>query len=185
MAAVSACFFTVTSTKTQSILFCRKPSSFILKYSRVHSFHSSKNLYTRRRSSAHLVRASLDVGVGVRAESDKLPSDVRKRAMDAVDALGRRVTVGDLASKAGLQLTEAQKALQALATDTNGFLEVNIHLFYRQKVCYLFFFCKINCLVSSIHFSSSHNYTMFMQINNFNCLLLHFQFLQLFFFLQG
>ncbi|KAF3625065.1 hypothetical protein FXO37_31068 [Capsicum annuum] len=124
MAAVSACFFTVTSTKTQSILFCRKPSSFILKYSRVHSFHSSKNLYTRRRSSAHLVRASLDVGVGVRAESDKLPSDVRKRAMDAVDALGRRVTVGDLASKAGLQLTEAQKALQALATDTNGFLEI-------------------------------------------------------------
>ncbi|KAM3359639.1 putative protein, chloroplastic [Capsicum galapagoense] len=125
MAAVSACFFTVTSTKTQSILFCRKPSSFILKYSRVHSFHSSKNLYTRRRSSAHLVRASLDVGGGVRAESDKLPSDVRKRAMDAVDALGRRVTVGDLASKAGLQLTEAQKALQALATDTNGFLEVS------------------------------------------------------------
>lgn len=58
-------------------------------------------------------------------ESDKLPSDVRKRAMDAIDVLGKRVTVGDVASKAGLQLSEAQKALQALAADTNGFLEVS------------------------------------------------------------
>lgn len=74
-----------------------------------------------------MVRASLDVGVkpGGIVESDKLPSDVRKRAMDAVDALGNRVTVGDVASKAGLQLSEVQKALQALATDTNGFLEVS------------------------------------------------------------
>lgn len=57
-------------------------------------------------------------------ESDKLPSDVRKRAMDAVDACGRRVTIGDVASKAGLTLSQAQKALQALAADTDGFLEV-------------------------------------------------------------
>lgn len=63
-------------------------------------------------------------------ESDKLPSDVRKRAMDAVDALGKRVTVGDVASKAGLQLSQAQKALQALATDTNGFLEVIFSSFF-------------------------------------------------------
>lgn len=74
-----------------------------------------------------MVRASLDVEVktGGIVESDKLPSDVRKRAMDAIDILGKRVTVGDVASKAGLQLSEAQKALQALATDTNGFLEVS------------------------------------------------------------
>lgn len=80
-----------------------------------------------RRSSVHLVRASLDVEVktGGIVESDKLPSDVRKRAMDAIDVLGKRVTVGDVASKAGLQLSEAQKALQALAADTNGFLEVS------------------------------------------------------------
>lgn len=44
--------------------------------------------------------------------------------MDAVDACGGRVTIGDVASKAGLKLNEAQKALQALAADTNGFLEV-------------------------------------------------------------
>ncbi|MCD7468562.1 hypothetical protein HAX54_006910 [Datura stramonium] len=131
MAAISTCFFRVTPTKTQSIVFSRKPPSFVLKSSRIHSFNSwnlSKNLGLRyRRSSVHLVRASLDVGVdpGRILESDKLPSSVRKRAMDAVDALGKRVTVGDVASKAGLQLSEAQKALQALATDTNGFLEVS------------------------------------------------------------
>ncbi|CAN4125586.1 unnamed protein product [Withania somnifera] len=131
MAAISTCFFTVTPTKTQSIQFSRKPSSFVLKPSRIHSFNSwslSKNLGLRcKRSSVHLVRASLEVGVkpGGIVESDKLPSDVRKRAMDAVDALGNRVTVGDVSSKAGLQLSEAQRALQALATDTNGFLEVS------------------------------------------------------------
>ncbi|GLT72964.1 hypothetical protein SLA2020_448550 [Shorea laevis] len=37
----------------------------------------------------------------------------------------RRVTIGDVASRAGLKLNEAQKALQALAADTNGFLEVS------------------------------------------------------------
>lgn len=57
-------------------------------------------------------------------ESDRLPADVRRRAMEAVDACGGRVTIGDVASKAGLKLDEAQKALQALAADTNGFLEV-------------------------------------------------------------
>ncbi|KAK4721560.1 hypothetical protein R3W88_011793 [Solanum pinnatisectum] len=131
MAAISTCFFTVTPTRIQSILFSQKPTSLVLKPSRIHSFNScnlSKTLGLRyRRSSVHLVRASLDVEVktGGIVESDKLPSDVRKRAMDAIDALGKRVTVGDVASKAGLQLSEAQKALQALAADTNGFLEVS------------------------------------------------------------
>ncbi|KAL0814900.1 hypothetical protein Bca101_071343 [Brassica carinata] len=36
---------------------------------------------------------------------------------------GQRVIVGDVASRAGMKVTEAQKALQALAADTNGFLE--------------------------------------------------------------
>lgn len=76
-----------------------------------------------------VVRAGFDVASGIRpggiVETDKLPSDVRKRAMDAVDACGGRVTIGDVASKGGLKLNEAQKALQALAADTNGFLEVS------------------------------------------------------------
>nr|XP_016474414.1 PREDICTED: uncharacterized protein At5g03900, chloroplastic-like [Nicotiana tabacum] len=128
MAAISTCFFTVRPTKTQSIAFPRKPSCFILKPSRIHSGSFSKNLilrHNRRRSSSVHCSVDVEVKAGGIVESDKLPSDVRKRAMDAVDSLGKRVTVGDVASKAGLQLSQAQKALQALATDTNGFLEVS------------------------------------------------------------
>ena len=79
------------------------------------------------RVSPPVVRASINAPVirpGGAVESDKLCSDVRKRAMEAVDACGRRVTVGDVAGRAGLKLFEAQKALQALAADTRGFLEV-------------------------------------------------------------
>ncbi|XP_062219213.1 uncharacterized protein At5g03900, chloroplastic-like isoform X2 [Phragmites australis] len=58
-------------------------------------------------------------------ETDRLPSDVRDRAMEAVDHFGGRVTIGDVASRAGLQLALAERALQALAADTEGFLEVS------------------------------------------------------------
>lgn len=44
--------------------------------------------------------------------------------MEAIDSYGGRVTIGDVASKAGLKLDLAQKALQALAADADGFLEV-------------------------------------------------------------
>lgn len=57
-------------------------------------------------------------------ETDRLPSDVRDRSIQAVDSLGRRVTAGDVAGQAGLKLDEAERALQALAADTGGFLEV-------------------------------------------------------------
>ena len=83
-------------------------------------------------------------------ESDKLPSDMRKRAMEAVDTCGGRVTIGDVASKAGLKLNEAQRALQALAADTNGFLEVPILFFFsfllemKIKIVSFFIYCIIN-----------------------------------------
>lgn len=84
-----------------------------------------------------VVRATVDVTQGIRpggiVESDKLPSDVRKRTMDAVDACGGRVTIGDVASRAGLKLNEAQKALQALAADTDGFLEVVVSTFMKLQ----------------------------------------------------
>jgi hypothetical protein len=88
------------------------------------------------------VRASVDIASAIRpggsVESDKLPSDVRNRAMEAVDASGGRVTIGDVASRAGLKLNEAQKALQALAADTNGFLEVHTYMCGRGNfVCAL------------------------------------------------
>lgn len=59
-------------------------------------------------------------------ETDRLPSNVRDRTIQAVNSLGRRVTVGDVAAQAGLKLDEAEKALQALAADTDGFLEVTL-----------------------------------------------------------
>lgn len=85
------------------------------------------------RASFNNAPLSAEGGGGLRPgriiESDKLSADVRKRAMDAVDKCGRRVTVGDVASKAGIKLTEAQRALQAIAADTNGFLEVVMYFF--------------------------------------------------------
>lgn len=75
--------------------------------------------------------------------------------MDAVDACGGRVTIGDVASKAGLKLNAAQKALQALAADTNGFLEVSdegdvLYVFpkdYRSKLAAKSFKMKIEPFV--------------------------------------
>lgn len=91
-----------------------------------------RNSRVRVRVRVGVIRASVG-GINVPStlkpgsvvESDKLPSDVRKRAMEAIDGLGGRVTIGDVSSKAGLKLNEAQKALQALAADTDGFLEVS------------------------------------------------------------
>ncbi|KAE8661151.1 Iron-sulfur cluster biosynthesis family protein isoform 3 [Hibiscus syriacus] len=94
------------------------------------TFSRKSGNFWRSRVSFPVIKANLDVGSnairpGGAVETDKLPSDVRKRAMEAVDAFGGRVTVGDVSSKAGLKLNQAQKALQALASDTNGFLEVS------------------------------------------------------------
>ncbi|XP_008787778.1 uncharacterized protein At5g03900, chloroplastic isoform X2 [Phoenix dactylifera] len=76
-----------------------------------------------------VVRSSVEFPAGIRpggvVETDRLPSDVRNRAMEAVDSYGGRVTIGDVASRAGLKLDEAERALQALAADTGGFLEVS------------------------------------------------------------
>ncbi|CAK9198693.1 unnamed protein product [Sphagnum troendelagicum] len=58
-------------------------------------------------------------------QTDSLPPFVRDSTMRAIDTLGGRVTVGDVASQAGLKVTEAEKALQALAADAGGFLEVS------------------------------------------------------------
>lgn len=107
-----------------------------------------------------VVRASIDVAStaikpGGAVESDKLPVDVRRRAMDAVDSCGGRVTIGDVASKAGLKLNEAQKALQAIAADTDGLLEVSdegdvLYVFpkdYRSKLVAKSFRMKIEPFV--------------------------------------
>lgn len=118
-----------------STCFCLKPSVVLRPPNlrprfQATDFARNSFRFPNSRVSAPVIRASFDVTSGIRpggiVETDKLPADVRKRAMDAVDACGGRVTIGDVASKAGLKLNEAQKALQALAADTNGFLEVVI-----------------------------------------------------------
>ncbi|GFY95226.1 iron-sulfur cluster biosynthesis family protein [Actinidia rufa] len=147
MASISSCF-TVTPRSHSSLVFSPTSSTLFKPTSQFHSFRpiasfllknnpllpppSSKVRYGNRVSllvPSFVVNARIDVNPtairpGGAVESDKLPVDVRRRAMDAVDGCGGRVTIGDVASKAGLKLNEAQKALQALAADTDGFLEV-------------------------------------------------------------
>ena len=58
-------------------------------------------------------------------ESLKLGQRVRKSVQDAVEGLGGRVTVGDVAARAGVKLGEAEEALSALAADAGGTIEVS------------------------------------------------------------
>lgn len=59
-------------------------------------------------------------------ESLKLGQRVRKSVQDAVEGLGGRVTVGDVAARAGVQISKAEEALNALAADAGGTLEVSM-----------------------------------------------------------
>ncbi|CAN7141930.1 unnamed protein product [Brassica rapa subsp. narinosa] len=134
MACVSTCLL-ISPRLTQSELSSKKPSirlrSPFPSGKLTERSPSRRRKFNNRRIS--VVRAaSIDnklTGGAIRpgglVESDKIPTDVRKRAMEAVDECGRRVTVGDVASRAGLNVTQAQTALQALAADTDGFLEVS------------------------------------------------------------
>ncbi|OMO82235.1 hypothetical protein CCACVL1_12020 [Corchorus capsularis] len=132
MASISTCL----TVSAKSHFLSSKPSVSLKSFPRIQTLTSypsfprkSVNIL-RPRVSFPVIKASIDVRSNairpvVVVETDKLPSDVRKRAIEAVDACGRRVTIGDVSSKAGLNLNQAQKALQALASDTNGFLEVS------------------------------------------------------------
>lgn len=96
---------------------------------------ASRPLQPRVRRSSHAVGAWRD-GEGGRPPggepapasgallSPQLPSDVRKRAGDAIAARDYRVTVGDVAAAAGLSLLEAEQATQALAADAAATLQV-------------------------------------------------------------
>ncbi|EOA22047.1 hypothetical protein CARUB_v10002572mg [Capsella rubella] len=137
MACVSTCL--VLSPRLTQVGLSSNKSSLIRHRSSVDRYSfpgilTERCLSTPRKLTRHGIAvvkaASLDkvsgaIKPGGLVESDKLPTDVRKRAMDAVEECGRRVTVGDVSSRAGLKVTEAQTALQALAADTDGFLEVS------------------------------------------------------------
>ncbi|KQJ99730.1 uncharacterized protein At5g03900, chloroplastic isoform X2 [Brachypodium distachyon] len=108
------------------------------------------------RARAGTVEAPSLARPGGAVETDRLPSDVRDRAMDAVDHFGGRVTIGDVASRAGLQVDQAERALQALAADTGGFLEVSgegevLYVFpkdYRAKLAGKSFRMRVEPLVN-------------------------------------
>ncbi|XP_030531706.1 uncharacterized protein At5g03900, chloroplastic [Rhodamnia argentea] len=131
MGFISTCFTLPPSSRfPSSSVSLRPPPACFPRRTQTSAFPGiSFGAREFRVSPAPAVRAAVDVTTAIRpggaVESDKLPSDVRKRAMEAVDTCGGRVTIGDVASGAGLKLNEAQRALQALAADTDGFLEVS------------------------------------------------------------
>jgi len=57
--------------------------------------------------------------------SPRLPGNIRDKICKAIEDLGFRVTVGDIAGRAGVTLEEAEEALKALASDSLGTLEVS------------------------------------------------------------
>ncbi|KAK1428777.1 hypothetical protein QVD17_17617 [Tagetes erecta] len=144
MASISTCF-TITptlhskpsTTTTTTIISINTSRQFHISlraqnnifHTNVSPLRKQYRISDRRRFVSE-IRAGSNVPYvvatpGKMIESDKLLTEVRKRTMEAVDKCGRRVTVGDVASYGGLKLFEAQKALQAIAADTNGFLEVS------------------------------------------------------------
>ncbi|XP_020111606.1 uncharacterized protein At5g03900, chloroplastic isoform X1 [Ananas comosus] len=114
-----------TPPSKPSLLLLRSPRHGLFVSPLPLSLHSANPKF----AAVPAIRASFDLTAGAKpgtsVETDKLPSHVRERAMEAVDACGGRVTIGDVASRAGLKLAEAERALQALAADTGGFLEVS------------------------------------------------------------
>ncbi|GAU13043.1 hypothetical protein TSUD_173430 [Trifolium subterraneum] len=128
MATISTCL-TITPT-SRLLTFTSSSSTFHKPLTKPFlPLPYNRRIINRRNWVSVVPRAAVDLGRDIRpggaVETDKLPTDVRKRTMDAVDGFGGRVTIGDVASKAGLKLNQAQKALQALAADTDGFLEVS------------------------------------------------------------
>ena len=50
-----------------------------------------------------------------------------------MEQLGGRVTVGDVAARAGVKISEAEEALNALAADCNGSIQVHVFIVDQQE----------------------------------------------------
>ena len=59
-----------------------------------------------------------------RVESELLPKQLRDDVLNAIESLGSAVTVGDVAAAAGCEVSQAEKAMTAIAADTGAALEV-------------------------------------------------------------
>ncbi|XP_068662180.1 uncharacterized protein At5g03900, chloroplastic [Aristolochia californica] len=164
MASIATSFFLSPKSRccfSHKSSTCYRPLHFRYSIFQLpfHLRNVQKVQFRETRISAPVCRARIEIPASIRpgkaVETDKLPSDVRQRAMDAVDFYGGRVTIGDVASKGGLKLNESEKALQALAADTGGFLEVSdegdvLYVFpkdYRAKLTGKSFRMKIEPLL--------------------------------------
>lgn len=63
--------------------------------------------------------------LGNEVAAGKLAANVRTGCLDALESLGSRVSVGEVAAQSGLKVTEAEEGLRALAADTLATLEVS------------------------------------------------------------
>lgn len=79
-------------------------------------------------------------------KSDSLPGPVREASIKALESVGRRATAGDIASRAGLKLSEAEKTLNILAADAEGYLEVEKHNFLFSLTENFFFLTSLTGL---------------------------------------
>lgn len=68
-------------------------------------------------------------------QSNKLQPDIKERVERAIAALGYRVTVGDVAARAGVSIAQADEALKALAYDSLGNLEVRFVPAQASRFC--------------------------------------------------
>eukprot|EP00878_Enallax_costatus_P002812 GHUV01003004.1.p1 GENE.GHUV01003004.1~~GHUV01003004.1.p1 ORF type:complete len:653 (+),score=181.31 GHUV01003004.1:192-2150(+) len=134
-----------SSIKYSSPVGSRQPAPLLYPakqqqaHSRSSSYNSSRlqDSHNSSRSSVRAQAASSDIGrdndfnfmnavkrdLGM--ESNKLDAELRERVERAIVSLGYRVTVGDVAAKAGVKLSEADAALKAIAYDSLGNLEVS------------------------------------------------------------
>ncbi|XP_077241291.1 iron-sulfur cluster biosynthesis family protein [Tasmannia lanceolata] len=159
MASIATCLAVSAKCRHFSLKPSFKPSHFHSPIFQTPIFLRNLGQSQNSRVSFPIIRAGIEIPSGIKpgrsVETDKLPSNVRDRAMEAVDSFGGRVTIGDVASRGGLKLNEAERALQALATDTGGFLEVSdegdvLYVFpkdYRSKLATKSFRMKIEPLL--------------------------------------
>jgi hypothetical protein len=56
------------------------------------------------------------------------------QVQEAIQALGGRVTVGDVAARAGVRVSEAESALNALAADCNASIQVRLVVILNPQI---------------------------------------------------
>lgn len=93
---------------------------------RVHRKRQSREVYVGATGQPFWKTPVKTIKAEQKLASPRLPGNIRNKVCDAIRDLGFRVTVGDIAGRAGVTLEEAEEALKALASDSLGTLEVSL-----------------------------------------------------------